>query len=343
MQRALLGLSAPPPPSWEPRGRRSPPSLGPRWPILWQPVRPRVSSLPSSPGWIRPPSSRLGDDDYPGALLQNRRRCSTPWRHPPPEPAGLRDRGERNATRQGALDAHEFARALSDEGYGIVSGLALGIDAAAHRGGLSAARPPSRSSAPGWIACSRIRRPTGTSPTRSRSAASWCRSFRRSAARRGEFSAAQSSHQRVVARRARRRGGAEERLAITALPPSTRAARYSPSPARSTRRFPRVAHWLIKQGAKLVESADDVLAELSGRPLPDTGPEPPSRATMTPCGPRPFAGKRGRARASHRHRLPRSAADLAPRPRALCGGLFRQLAHPDPRSSGPKGPPILAL
>ena len=32
-------------------------------------------------------------------------------------------------------------------------------------------------------------------------------------------------------------------------------------------------HWLIKQGAKLVESADDVLAELSGRPLPASAPE----------------------------------------------------------------------
>jgi DNA processing protein len=45
--------------------------------------------------------------------------------------------GSRNATAQGMRNAEDFARAFSEAGCCVVSGLALGIDAAAHRGGLS--------------------------------------------------------------------------------------------------------------------------------------------------------------------------------------------------------------
>ena len=46
--------------------------------------------------------------------------------------------GSRNATAQGAVNAEQLARSFSAAGLTIVSGLAQGIDAAAHRGGLAA-------------------------------------------------------------------------------------------------------------------------------------------------------------------------------------------------------------
>ena len=49
--------------------------------------------------------------------------------------------GSRNPTRTGARNAHEFASFLGKTGFCIVSGLAQGIDTAAHRGALDAGAP----------------------------------------------------------------------------------------------------------------------------------------------------------------------------------------------------------
>lgn len=47
--------------------------------------------------------------------------------------------GSRNATVQGVANAQAFGHALSGAGFTVVSGLAMGIDAAAHEGGLRSA------------------------------------------------------------------------------------------------------------------------------------------------------------------------------------------------------------
>jgi DNA processing protein len=84
----------------------------------------------------------LADEDYPKLLLQ--------ISDPPPllYVKGRRELlncpslaivGSRNATPQGIANTESFARNLSDAGLTILSGLALGIDAAAHRGGLKGA------------------------------------------------------------------------------------------------------------------------------------------------------------------------------------------------------------
>lgn len=83
----------------------------------------------------------LGDPRYPDALLQTA---------DPPLLLYLQGRvellrtrclaivGSRNPTAQGADNARGFAEHLARGGYTIVSGMALGIDAAAHRGALAA-------------------------------------------------------------------------------------------------------------------------------------------------------------------------------------------------------------
>lgn len=92
--------------------------------------------------WLNRPDNHLltlADTDYPARLLD--------ITDPPPvlfargrldllnKPA-LAMVGSRNASAQGERDATHFSRNLAENGLTIISGLALGIDAAAHQGAL---------------------------------------------------------------------------------------------------------------------------------------------------------------------------------------------------------------
>ncbi len=113
--------------------------------LLGPPPAPLRELLARAPDWLAEPDRQvlsLADARYPRALLQI----------PDPPPllwlrgdASLLDRprsvaivGTRNPSAQGARDAHDFAQALALAGVCVVSGLARGIDAQAHRGALHA-------------------------------------------------------------------------------------------------------------------------------------------------------------------------------------------------------------
>jgi DNA processing protein len=217
--------------------------------------------------WLRAPGNQmltLGDERYPPTLLEI---------FDPPlllfvkghidllrRPA-LALVGSRNATPRGIRDAEGFAQVLSDAGLTIVSGLALGIDSAAHRGGLSGASSsvavvgtgldkvyPARNrelahrlAADGALVSEF---PLGTSPL----AANFPRRNRViSGLARGclVVEAALQSGSLITARQALEQG-----REVFAIPGSI----HSP--------LSKGCHWLIKQGAKLVETAQDVLDEL---------------------------------------------------------------------------------
>jgi len=106
---------------------------------------PDPARLATTLAWLAEPGRSLiawDDSDYPRALLETA--------DPPPVFYCIGNRallaqpafaivGSRNASAQGEIDAQAFATALSAAGLTIVSGLAQGIDAAAHHGGLAAA------------------------------------------------------------------------------------------------------------------------------------------------------------------------------------------------------------
>ncbi len=97
-----------------------------------------------SESWLLDPQHHLvtrGDDSFPELLDQIPGPPGKLYVNGNPDvlhlPA-LAIVGSRNPTQAGARNAYEFARHLGSCGFCIVSGLAQGIDTAAHRGALDA-------------------------------------------------------------------------------------------------------------------------------------------------------------------------------------------------------------
>ena len=191
--------------------------------------------------------------------------------------------GSRNPTPQGEANARQFAKAFAEQGLCIVSGLALGVDGAAHDGallgapsgccatvavvgtGLDRVYPKKHLSLAHRIAANGLiisEFPIGTPPLNANFP---YRNRIISGLSVGTLvvEAALKSGSLITARLA-----SEQGKDVFAIPGSI----HSPQS--------RGCHYLIKQGAKLVETAQDVMEELkiplsSITPLLDEDDEPP--------------------------------------------------------------------
>src|SRR5438270_11516585 len=208
----------------------------------------------------------LADEHYPRALLE------TP--DPPPvlyalgrtellQRPSLAIVGSRNATAQGEHNAESFAKALSDAGLTIVSGLAIGIDAAAHRGGLAGA-----SSTIAVLG-------TGIDVVYPRRNTELVAAIAERGLLVSEFALGTAPLAHNFPRRNRLISGlAQGCLVVEAALASGSlvTARFAADQGREVFAIPgsihsplcKGCHALIKSGGKLVESATDVPAELSG-------------------------------------------------------------------------------
>lgn len=229
---------------------------------------PDVAQLDAALTWLEQPGNSLmtlADTDYPKTLLEiadppamlyckgQRSLLSQP---------ALGIVGSRNATPQGVRDAEAFAHALSDAGLTIVSGLALGIDAAAHRGGLAGA---GSSVAVIGTGLDRIY------PARNKSLA---HQLVETGLIVSEFSLGTPPLPGHFPRRNRLISGLTRGVLVVEAAPDSGSlitARVAAEQGREVFAIPgsihsplaRGCHALIKQGAKLVESAADILDELA--------------------------------------------------------------------------------
>nr|WP_036176759.1 DNA-processing protein DprA [Massilia sp. 9096] len=192
--------------------------------------------------------------------------------------------GSRNASTQGKANAEAFAQALSGAGVCIVSGLALGIDAAAHEGALKGAGGTIAviGTGPDLVYPSRNARlferiadegcivseyPVGTPPLPG-NFPKRNRLISGLAAGVLVVEAAAQSGSLITARQA-----AEQGRDVFAIPGSIHAS------------LAKGCHLLIREGAKLVDTAADVLEALAASPLGGWHAAPQARSGQAQATP----------------------------------------------------------
>jgi DNA processing protein len=173
--------------------------------------------------------------------------------------------GSRHATPQGLSTARDFAHALGSAGLTIVSGLALGIDAAAHLGALG-----SEGSTLAVVGTG----PDRIYPARNRDLAS---SIARDGGILSEYLPGTPARKENFPRRNRLISGLARGVLVveaTLSSGSLITARLAGEQGRDVFAIPgsihspfsKGCHKLIREGAKLVETAQDVLDEIEWRP-----------------------------------------------------------------------------
>jgi DNA processing protein len=194
--------------------------------------------------------------------------------------------GSRNATAQGVSNAEKFSEVLSQGGLTIVSGLALGIDTAGHKGGLRGS-----GSTVAVIG-------TGADivyPARNRGLAHQIAdegciiseyalgtpAIASNFPRRNRIISGLASGVLVI------EAAAQSGSLITARMAGDQGREVFAIPGSIHSPLSKGCHLLIKQGAKLVESAQDILEELGNyRSMPPlTRLTEPDDPTKTACSP----------------------------------------------------------
>ena len=184
--------------------------------------------------------------------------------------------GSRNPTGAGSENAFAFAQTLSIQGLTITSGMAEGIDAAAHRGALAAAGPTIAVLGTGID----VLYPRMHGRLAAEIEDGKARVVTEFALQTPGLAANFPQRNRIIAAHesghpGHRSGAAAAARSLRPAWPARRAARYSRFRAPSTTRLTRGCHELLRQGAKLVENAADILSELNFSSLftPETAVE----------------------------------------------------------------------